>query len=114
MTYPQLLSSIYGTFDSLHPLWTEGMEKAGSCGAFVFLPEDYIDVESLAEATYSYWTIESIKDYISGENEPDGGFLDLLQDLDPEKMFLAMIVEPPSTSSRSAVHLHKITRLGTS
>lgn len=113
MTYPELLSSLYEAFDSLHPLWAERMEKAGSLGALVFLPGDYAEAGALSEATCSYWKISSIKDYVAGERELDQGFADLLDDVEPEEMFLAMIVEPPSASRRSAVHLHKITRVGT-
>ncbi len=113
MTYPELLSLLYEAFDTLHPLWAERMKKAGSLGALVFLPGDYGDAGALSEATCSYWKISSIKEYISGEREPDQGLMDLLDYVDPEKMLLAMIVEPASASGRPAVHIHKITRLGT-
>jgi hypothetical protein len=112
MTYPELLSSLYEAYDTLHPLWSERMARAGSLGAIVFLPGDYVEAGALAEATCSYWSVTSIKEYITGEREPDPGLMDLLDYVDPEEMFLAMIVEPPSAGKRSAVHVHKITRLG--
>lgn len=113
MTYPQLLSSLYKAFDALHPLWADRMAKAGSLGAFVFLPADYAKAAALPDATYPYWNIGGIRDYVSGAHDPDPGFMDLLDDIDPEEMFLVMIVENPSAGNRTAVHIHKITRLGT-
>jgi hypothetical protein len=117
MTYPELLSAIYGGYERLIVSWNAEMENAGSLGAFVFMPEGYASAIRLNEVKYQYWSMDRIREFVGldveGDAERHREFLDLLRGFAFGNEFLVLIVESLPGEKRRAVHLHRITNVGT-
>jgi hypothetical protein len=111
MTYPQLLSAIYSSYDSLLLAWNLEVGEAGVVGAFAFFPEGYALAASMDETHYEFWPMPRVRTYLEAGGPTDKGYLDLLADFGLGRDFLVMIVEEVPGQKKRAVHMHKINRL---
>lgn len=113
MTYADLLKDIYSHFDPLHRVWSAQRKDTRGEGVLAFLPEGYASSSTFAEVEYSYWTVMELKERLAVGWEADRGFKDLIEGTDARKEFLVVILEQMEGISKRAVHLHRITRVGT-
>jgi hypothetical protein len=109
MTYSELLTAIYSHFDSLRNSPLPGTEMEG---AFVFLPEWYIDSGDFELVHFEFWPVPTIRQFLLAGGQTDEGLMDLLAEVESEEEFLAMIVEKEEGTSLRKVHIHKIAKLG--
>ena len=112
MTYPLLLTVIYANFTALRAEWARKIAEHDSIGAFVFEPEGYSNVESFDRVRYEFWSITEMRAHLIQGRETDEGLINLIQDLDVKEEFVVMIIEHLEGSTKRAVHVHRITRLG--
>lgn len=112
MTYSQLLDHIYRRYSALLKAWNTACDDLENAGALVFMPERYLSADSFEQVRHEYWTTPEVTAYLKAGGQTEGGYLELLFDLDFGEEFLVMIVEFLGDKSKHAVHIHKITRVG--
>jgi hypothetical protein len=111
MTYPELLSAIYSSYDALLPAWNLDVGEAGVVGAFAFFPEGYTLAAGMDETQYEFWPMPRVREFLEAGNPADNGYLDLLADFGLGRDILVMIVEEVPGQKKRAVHMHKINKL---
>jgi hypothetical protein len=109
MTYSELLTSIYGHFDRL---LSSPVRRKEPEGAFVFLLEAYAAETEFDDVRFEFWPVRRIRQFLEAAGQTDEGLMDLMEDLEPEEEFLAIIVEQADEEPLRMVHIHKITDLG--
>ncbi len=109
MTYPELLTAIYGHFNRL---LNSPVSTTETDGAFVFLPEGYAGAVNFDQVSCEFWPVHAIRQFLKSGGQTDAGLMHLLEDLEPGDEFLALIVEQEPESQRQTVHIHKIANLG--
>lgn len=111
MTYADLLTTLYRHHSTLFKRW-DRLVKDGGIGALVFLPEAYGKSRDLKHVDYDFWTTQEIGEYLERGGMADQTWKDLMWDVDPEKEFLALIIEEAQPEGKRRVHLHRVGEVG--
>ncbi len=112
MTYPELLTSLYKEYDELMPLWRQSVRPSGEAGVFAFVPASYTSCDSLKEIRFEFWPASRLRAMLRGHGSSDEGYRELEGQIDREKEFLALIIEPADAEGRRPVHIHRIGPVG--